>query len=717
MKKHLITALAIALPAVFAGAQTHKHVCGADEHYHELVKKDPSIRAKEIEANRLAAEAMKSGAPKKAAGKKIIPVVFHVFHTGTNDNITKAQILNEIQILNRNFNGYDTSNIRPLYRGIAADMELEFRLATKDPNGNCTDGIVRVYDIENENGTNNIKLKSVWPTDRYLNIWVVDNIVNFSSGLPGIAAYAQFPWAGQHATDGVISRNDQIGSIGTSRPSNASTITHEIGHWIGLFHTFQGGCNNEDQVDDTPACETRTSILSCDYNRNTCGQGDTADLPDQIENYMDYIEGTCQSMFTEGQKARGHFMLENWRKVLWSQENLERTGVADPYNYATQSGACAPVASFYARPAIGTFVTQFPSACEGRVVNFVNNSYNVDLAGVTFNWEFEGGTPATHTGTTPPAINYAAPGVYDVKLTATNANGENIFTANDYVTVDPNTAVLKAPWFEDIEFKDFPYYGWSVNSTSFDNWQRVALSTTSSISGQHAMTIFNSAGNAGARYQLISPSFDLSNIANPVISFMYAFAQRVGAGGQGTNDQLIVYTSEDCGQTWRNQWNRSGNALQTTGASSAPVSGLPFVPASTASWRLVSQGLNLTNKSNVRFRFEFRSAGGNNIYLDAINVGFTLVNNNAFENSANFNVYPNPASSFATVSLNLTEASEVSIKLMDINGKEIKNIQNPSTLEIGSHEFKFDTGLSSGVYMVNLTVNGNTYTRKLVIAQ
>src|SRR5690606_33980357 len=97
-------------------------------------------------------------------------------HMGGPENISNAQILDQIDSLNRAFNSVKFERVREMFYGVAADCEIEFRLATIDPKGNCTDGIVRVYSLETENATDNIKSISAWPTDRYFNIWVVKDI-------------------------------------------------------------------------------------------------------------------------------------------------------------------------------------------------------------------------------------------------------------------------------------------------------------------------------------------------------------------------------------------------------------------------------------------------------------------------------------------------------------------------------------------------------------
>ncbi|UPT65747.1 MAG: hypothetical protein M0D57_14645 [Sphingobacteriales bacterium JAD_PAG50586_3] len=134
------------------------------------------------------------------AGEKavrIIPVVFHVLHDGGPENISKAQIEDQIRILNEDFRrlNADTVNTPQPFKAVAADCNIEFRLANKDPQGNCTDGIIRINtpktnDASDDNGAKGV---SYWPRNQYLNVWVVKNIDDQGSG-GIILGYAQLPF-------------------------------------------------------------------------------------------------------------------------------------------------------------------------------------------------------------------------------------------------------------------------------------------------------------------------------------------------------------------------------------------------------------------------------------------------------------------------------------------------------------------------------------------
>lgn len=713
MKKILLSMFMVAF-ATAAFAQADKQ-CGTDEVYQDLINNDPSVLQRQ---NQFDADAAKMAATvdiRKTGEVRIIPVVFHIFHRAGSENISDAQVNDEIRLLNENFRRLNSNaaNTRDIFKGVAGDMEVEFRLARKDPKGNCTNGIVRVYEEETENGTNNIKLKSVWATDRYLNVWVVENIVNFSSGLPGIAGYAQFPWAGSYNTDGVIVLNDQIGAIGTSRPSNSTTTTHEVGHWLGCFHPFQDSCAGGDRVDDTPPCANRSSILSCDYNRNTCvpNSPNETDLPDQIENYMDYIVGTCQNMFTLGQKARMDASLANWRPLLTSVANLIATGTDQPSGPAN----CAPIADFFS---LDNQRSRNQFACAGgTAVDYRDNSYNYSGA-ITREWIFEGGTPATST-VANPNVTYTQAGTYDVTLIVSNTNGTDTLYFKDYIEVAPEVATKKAPYTQDFEFPQFPADGWFTNSTTFTDFRITDVGLGSFLEGNsRTLQAPNGAGISGSRFDLYSPSVDLSGVSSPLVSFFYSFAQR-SLGTSLSNDGLRVYYSTNCGQSWVQMWARAGLTLSTVGAGTGTA--IPFVPADRSKWRQVSLpipgNINATQRQNLRFRFQFISGGGNNFYIDGINFGFPAsVDNTFYSDAANFNVFPNPTSATANISVNLVADSDVKVTVQDILGRTVATVAEGNYTQ-GKQEFTFNTdnySSSNGIYFVKLSVNGNVYTKKLI---
>jgi len=735
--------------------QTNEHYgCNTGYDIQEQLK-DPATKAN-YELFEQQMEAINNGAVQiNAAGVRIIPVVFHVFHNGGSENISDAQLQSEIDALNRNFRrmSFNFGVTRDRFKHLAADMEVEFRLARIDPKGNCTNGIVRIFTPETETGQNNLKLTSVWPTDKYFNVWVVKYIVN-TTALVGIAGYAQFPWSGDYATDGVMILNEYTGSMGTSTPNRSGTLSHEAGHWLNLFHTFQDTCDPGDRVDDTPPCQNRTGILSCDSMRNTCLNDDTVRYdsivgsytysftydttfnplppydttytkkdstvidslmvwmpvdtlfsPDMGENYMDYVDGACQTLFTYGQKKRVDNTFAVWKSIMVSLDNLKATGT----DVVNTTANCPPIAEFYAKET---------DVCVGASIRYFDNSYNYSGT-ITTQWDFEGGSPATSTNASQ-VVTYATSGKYKVRLIVTNANGIDTLERDQYVNVLPNPANQKIPFTEGFEFPTFPINGWKSTKIGVSDWERYEV-PGGSIEGNYAYRINNSSALNASKFNLISPSMDLTNVDAPKLNFYYAYSPSLVDGSSYSTDELTVLYSLDCGQNWipktllKGTTNGMGG-LSTVGT--APLGFAEFVPTSADKWKLVTLDLGnipQASRTNVKIRFQFSALGGNNFYLDAINIGRTAGIQQNFRSDINFGVYPNPAQNEANVKLNLTNNSKLTLTLTDILGKSITTVAD-GQYNAGENVFPMNiANLQSGVYLINLTINGESVSKKLII--
>lgn len=282
----------------------------------------------------------------------IFPTVVHViynsdsYHSG---NISDAQVLDGIRIINEDFNkrNADTTITDSVFTPFAANMNMKFRLAQFDENGNPTNGIVRVdtnvvpkASHGDDSDQNNIKYVSAWDPTKYFNIWIVRTIRSDEPGAQ-IQGYAQYPgpdftYGGPWETWGVVVRYKAWGIIEEAE-YDGRTGTHEIGHCFGLYHTFKSSGENDcGSVCDTTGdevCDTPPSYVSygCD-RRNDCDNdslGNSAystDVHNQIENFMSYSD--CQSMFTEGQKTRARGFINAYDVIqgLSSTDNLKATG-------------------------------------------------------------------------------------------------------------------------------------------------------------------------------------------------------------------------------------------------------------------------------------------------------------------------------------------------------------------------------------------------------
>ena len=233
---------------------------------------------------------------------------------------------------------------------MAADTEIEFSLATEDPNGNTTNGITRTQTSQSSFSTNNgVKYSSsggidAWNTSEYLNIWVCD----LSGGLLG---YAQFP-GGNATSDGVVCDYAYFGNTGTATSPYdlGRTATHEVGHWLNLRHIWgDSNCGN-DFCGDTP--EHSGSNYGCPSYPSTSNCNGNGSAGDMFMNYMDYTDDGCMNIFTQDQKTRMIAAINTSRSGLLASNGCANAdyGCTDQsaYNYSPiaifNDGSCCYVA-------------------------------------------------------------------------------------------------------------------------------------------------------------------------------------------------------------------------------------------------------------------------------------------------------------------------------------------------------------------------------------
>lgn len=646
-----------------SSAQTVKSPCGTDFYFDNLKKEFPGLEQKEAAFNSFAVNYH----PRSKKGEVyIIPVVFHIIHSGTDEtNISEERINDAMNTINEDFRkkNSDTSYIRSVFKDLAADINVEFRLAKKDPDGNCTNGITRRYAPDYTEGANDdVKSLDKWDVERYLNIWVVASIDIGVSGNGITAGYSNFPWSSRKY-DGIVIRADQI-------DRNDRTLTHEIGHYLGLLHTFQGGCGGSckssgDYVCDTPP--TDQPNFGCNTDLNTCSDDPTFDYPDMIENYMDY--SNCRHMFTKGQRDRMLSVFSttysNNRVELVSQSNLYFTGVVDDPN---------------AKPTVD-FGSSVSKICAGGLVEFYNFSCGASVS--KLEWQFPGGSPSISNGENP-LINYNTPGTYQVTLTAYNKNGNTKITKHNFITITENTAIFETPGA--IGFEDTSLDGVELESY-FDGskWERTSLAASK---GENSLLLKNfSIENKNQEISFVVGGIDISNLSNPILHFDEAYAQKTDPA----IELLKIYVSTDCGMNWELIQNIFSFSLK-----SAEKTDQFYIPNSSD---FKEQSVNLSKfkgETDILIKFSFVTGQGNNIYIDNINFGAVSGIASSNPNSNKISIYPNPSNNIFNIKYNDLDVKEV--RIVDVNGRKLysekvnNNFNNQITLNFSNKNI-FEQGV------------------------
>lgn len=351
-----------------------------------------------------------------------VPVAVHVVWKEAAENLSECKIIEQIDILNEDYQrlNADTANLRAIFAGVAGNPQIQFRLDTIIwKQTTATFGSAGPFpDID---AFDNVKSSSTGGSDAlattdYLNIWVC------SLGNSGVLGYAYPPAGLSHwpadsdaptpEEDGVvldyriIGRSGEYSIQGTTLYTQGRAATHEVGHYLGLRHIWGDGfgaifgvpdCNATDGVNDTPT-QGMGSNFACNPNQNTCGAGSAGDLPDMIENYMDYSEESCQNTFTIGQVAIQHGVLSNERAGLantpapvnnrpandalphaaWAQVNLDTTcTLFSAVNLAGATPSMAPCAPD--TTAVNDVWYQFTAPAPNLVLELSNFSTNMSM--------------------------------------------------------------------------------------------------------------------------------------------------------------------------------------------------------------------------------------------------------------------------------------------------------------------------------------------------
>ncbi|MCC6370675.1 MAG: T9SS type A sorting domain-containing protein [Bacteroidia bacterium] len=621
-----------------------------------------------------------------------IPMVFHILHLGGTENISDAQVIDEVAVLNKMYQkqNADTINVVPSFTNNIANVQFQFKLASLDPNGNCTNGIIRHYTTKTDWQANDFsQFIYTWPPNKYLNIYIVK-----SMNIPA-TAYTYIPGLNFPTnSDAIVCLHNACGSIGTSNVTNAWTLTHEVGHWFNLLHTW-GGSNSagmvcgDDGVNDTPITK---GFFACNLSSaNIC----STSIIENMQNYMDYAN--CPCMFTNGQKQRMHACITstiNSRNNLWSPANLLATGVS------SVAVNCIPLLEVAALPAT--------TVCSGAPVSLKSFTYNANPN--TYLWATNGGVIASASSAST-SITFPIPGIYTVTCTAANASGASSDTV--IITVMSGSANVNATNLESFESAFLPPNWFVINPNT-----PAALWSLTNVASSHSnQSVFvNTENTPGGSIELLqTPAYDFLNNPGSIFTFKYAYALQSNTH----KDVFKVQASKDCGGTWKDIYIPS---MTTLANGSGDISSSLFIPVS-SQWKSYALSnhpnfIPFLNEPNVLIRFYFKedSVGyGNRIYLDQINFE-NPTGVNEYSRSLRLRVSPNPSQGEFNFAFTLSETKKLRLSISTISGTTVLELPE-TTYSAGEHKLSVNEGnsLSPGVYFLNATFDGMRLVRKIIV--
>ena len=743
-------------------AQQH-HRCATMEVDARLRASDPEYAAKQSQID----EHARAFAESHQSGQRIlvtIPVVFHVVYQNATENISDAKLQSQLDVLNEDFRklNVDFSTVPSAFQGVAADMEIQFCLATVDAAGNPTTGITRTQTTDTGFDTDDqVKYtaqggQNAWDRNKYLNIWVCD------MGAASLLGYAQFP-GGPAATDGVVLTYNAVGRIGVSGPYNKGrTATHEVGHWLNLRHIWgDSNCGN-DQVSDTPT--QQTANYGCkNFPYVTCNNGPNGDM---FMNFMDYGDDDCLKMFSNGQKTRSQSLFSTGGSRV-SLLSSNACSIAPPPTVACTDTLNYPLAGSVNVFLAGTGQTGYVGG-----VNSYGDVAKADLfsvtapitsltgAGFTFGIATQGTAPAGSL-ITVKAYAYSAAGPTTVLATKTiplstiianvNAGTNTYVSFQTPVTISGNfflgiefnpnagyTLSLKSnsdgdpaansAWeqFGDLSWHQFSEtpasWGISVNQAIFPILTSIApiasFSATTSTTICAGQTVSYAAQASGSAYNWTftggTPASSTSQ--NPTITYNSSGSYGVNlvvtgvcSGQSATQTQnTLVTVSQAPIQPVLSLNNGVISSGVTVGTFQWYLNGVAISGANSSTYTPTQSGVYTVAVSNTSGNCTKTSAGLN--YTST--VGIYDASGEVY-----INIYPNPAKDVLSIQTGFnTMQALVFCSMFDLSGKLVsqrmfENVQPDALLQVEL------SNVSNGMYQVVISTETGRSVSRVAVAR
>lgn len=750
MVKQFFLMLAFTAGLVNAGfAQTS---CGTDELYRKLKSEHPEIAVYEAQLEQNIKAATQSGILNNlskitSASDTVIydvPIVVHIVHDYGVENISDDNMIAAVKYWEQVYLGQnysDSANVITPFRKYIGNPRIRLHLATIDPNGKPTKGIVRHRSYLTNYGDDVAKIDP-WPQNQYINIWFV-NV--FAAQHTGAAAYAYYPSSAVYFPyyDGVISI--------ASYYNTDKTIPHELGHVLNLEHTWgntnqPGVACGDDGVDDTPptmghtptsaGCGNTAAIFdtycATGYTKSYSRPGlpdSVVDYPDtaNAQNIMDYTY--CELMFTKGQAFRMRTALLDataGRNNLSTPANLAATGALAP------TPDLPPVADFSVergRVSISATAERCYFLCAYDPANtgspaytfiFKNQSWNDTITGVQWTLSNGASTPTSISNNTV-TTTFSTPGWATVSLVATSNAGKDTLTKKQAVYVADPVATIPSGYTQNFasatDHDNWPAINYYENTFKWE-WFTGAGVTDGSCMRYRSFDYRTSPANksgypVGDYDDLYTPAFDLSSIkTSGTINLNFYTAASTLRNGGSVPDTMEVWASTTCGAKWSKIYVFNSNVFNVASSNTE------FIPTS-SQWQAQTIPVPSTSISDKTFfKFRYRPGDkGNNLYFDNFSISpYTTEIKEVAMHSAPFKIYPNPTNGDCNIAFSVVGDGRVKYEIKDVAGKTVYEKEGTYSTGTTVQEHIGKSALpNAGIYFITFTNNGNATTQKIVV--
>lgn len=714
--------------------------CSTMENLEYRLQQDPNLAQRMAQIEAYTQNKIQNMQQDRIDGAVItIPVVVHVLYRNSQENISDAQILSQIQVLNDDFRRMNSDANNTWSQ--AADTQIQFCMATVDPNGNPTNGITRKSTTKTSWGTNDAMKKSSqggvdpWNTSQYLNMWVC----NIGGGILG---YAQFP-GGSASTDGVVigpnyfgSKNGGSGFYLSAPFDLGRTTTHEVGHFLNLRHIWgDGGCSVDDFVSDTPTSDAAN--YGCATGHVSCG------TVDMVQNYMDYSDDSCMNLYTQGQKDRMRAVLlpGGVRASLGASTKCDGGGSTPTCSDGIQNGdetgidcggsSCAPCQTACNDNQVNLSIT-FDNYPEETAWTLTNSGGQTVASGGTYGNQADGST-YTEDLCLPD-------GCYTFTITDTYGDGICCSYGNGSYSVTGSSGVLASGGsFGSSEATDFCLGGSPAPTctdgiqngdetgvdcggsscapcstggtdilnqgyfeTGWDGWSDggsdcARYSGSRSYEGSYSIYIRDNSGTASS---MTSPSLNLTSYNQVEIEFYF-----------------YSYSMENGEDFWVRFYNGSSWTTVATYARGSSFNNNTFYSATVT---LDASQYNFASNSQFRFQCD-ASANNDLIYIDQVTItgigagsrgkGNTLqairnVNtNDGFNSEEDFLLYPNPVKG-DVLNVKLPGNVSASYRILNMLGQTVMTGDSIKEIKVGN--------LKAGMYFIEVNDGEEVMTKKFI---